>query len=69
MLRVFNLDVYDLLDQGTILSFLTPYIAIKFNVTLETLSNPFLVSTAASDPVIATWVYINCLIIVSQESY
>ncbi|KAH0657850.1 hypothetical protein KY289_026598 [Solanum tuberosum] len=35
-LQVFNLDIYALLDQGGTLPFVTPYIAIKFNVSLET---------------------------------
>ncbi|KAK4715098.1 hypothetical protein R3W88_021005 [Solanum pinnatisectum] len=44
-LRVFDLDVYALLDSGATLSFVTTYIAVKFDVSLETLSEPFLAST------------------------
>ncbi|KAH0743109.1 hypothetical protein KY290_031102 [Solanum tuberosum] len=53
MLRVFNLDVYALLDPGATLSFVTPYIVVNFGVTPETLSEPFSVSTPVGDPVIA----------------
>ena len=59
-LRVFDLDVDALLDSWAILSFVTPYIAFQYNVNLETLSAPILVSTLVGDPVIATWVYRTC---------
>uniref|UniRef100_M1DXK3 Gag-pol polyprotein n=1 Tax=Solanum tuberosum TaxID=4113 RepID=M1DXK3_SOLTU len=54
-LRVLYLDVYALLDPRATLSFVTPYIAVKFRVSLETLSEPFSVSTPVGDPVIARW--------------
>ena len=41
MLRVFNLDVYSQLVQGDTFSFITPYIAVQFTVSPETLSEPF----------------------------
>uniref|UniRef100_M1DFF0 Gag-pol polyprotein n=1 Tax=Solanum tuberosum TaxID=4113 RepID=M1DFF0_SOLTU len=44
-LRVFNLDVYALIDPGATISFITLYIAVNFNVSPETLSKPFSVST------------------------
>ncbi|KAH0725447.1 hypothetical protein KY284_001312 [Solanum tuberosum] len=66
-LRVFNLDVYALLDPRATLSFVTPYIVINFNISPETLSEPFSISTLVGDPVIARRVYINCPITVSQK--
>ena len=48
-LRVFDLDVYALLDPGATLSFVTPYIAFQFNANQETLSEPFSVSTPIND--------------------
>ncbi|KAH0729478.1 hypothetical protein KY289_000666 [Solanum tuberosum] len=66
-LRVFDLDVYALLDPHATLSFVTPYIAVKFSISPETLSEPFSVSTPVSDPVIARWVYRNCPITVSHK--
>ncbi|KAH0721575.1 hypothetical protein KY285_005148 [Solanum tuberosum] len=67
LLRVFDLDVYALLDPGATLSFVTPYIAVKFDVSPETLSEPFSVSTPVGDRVIARRVYKNCPITVSQK--
>ncbi|XP_069145697.1 uncharacterized protein [Solanum lycopersicum] len=40
-------------DPGATLYFATPYIAVQFNVSPETLSEPFSVSTPVGDPVIA----------------
>ena len=64
-LRVFDLDVYSLLDPGATLSFVTPYIAVQFSVSPETLPEPFSVFTPVSDPVLARRVYINCPVTVS----
>ena len=58
-LEFFDLDVYALLDPEATLFFVTPYIAVQFSVSPETLSEPFSVSTLVGDPVIARWVYIN----------
>ena len=66
-LRVFDLDVYALLDPGATLSFVTPYIAVKFGVSPKTLSEPFSVSTLIGDPVIARQVYRKCPVKVSQK--
>ena len=64
-LRVFVLDVYALLDSGATLFFVTPYIAVQFNVSPETLSEPFSVSTPVGDPIIARRVNINCPVTIS----
>ena len=65
-LRVFDLDVYEFLDPGATLYFVTTYIAIQFNGP-ETLSEPFSVSTPVGDPIIPRWVYKSYPIIVSQK--
>ncbi|XP_015068820.1 uncharacterized protein LOC107013423 [Solanum pennellii] len=52
-LQVFDLDVYELLDLGASLSFVTPYIAVQLSVSHETLSEPFSVSNLVDGPVIA----------------
>ena len=49
------------------MSFVTPYIAVQFSVSPETLSEPFSVSTPVGDPVIARRVYRNCPVTVSQK--
>ncbi|KAG5630134.1 hypothetical protein H5410_001851 [Solanum commersonii] len=43
--RVFNFGVYGLLDPGASLSFVTPYIAISFDILPEQLLDIFSVST------------------------
>ncbi|XP_069143544.1 uncharacterized protein [Solanum lycopersicum] len=67
MLQVFDLDVYALLDPEATLSIVTPYIAVQFSVNLETLSEPFSISTPVGDPIIAKRLYINCPVTVSQK--
>ncbi|KAK4726764.1 hypothetical protein R3W88_031681 [Solanum pinnatisectum] len=67
MLRAFDLDIYGLLDPGATLSFVTPYIMVKFDVNLETLSKPFSVSALVGDLVIVRRVYINCRVTVFQK--
>ncbi|KAH0743127.1 hypothetical protein KY290_031120 [Solanum tuberosum] len=52
---------------GATLFFVTPYIVVKFDVSPETLSEPFSVSTPVGHPVIATRVYRNCPVTVSQK--
>ena len=66
-LRVFDLNVYALLDLGDTLSFVTPYIAVQFSVSPKTLFEPFSVSTPVVDPVIARQVYKNCPVTVAQK--
>ena len=60
---------YGLLSRKTTertLPFVTS-IEVQFNVSLETLSEPFSVSTPVGDPVIARRVYKNYPLIVSQK--
>ena len=49
MSRVFDLDIYGLLDPRATLSFVTPYLLLQFNVSGKTLSKPFSVSTPIID--------------------
>ncbi|WMV45500.1 hypothetical protein MTR67_038885 [Solanum verrucosum] len=53
-------------SSGATLSFVT-YITVNINVSPETLSEPFSVSTLVGDPIIAKRVYINCHVTVSQK--
>uniref|UniRef100_M1D864 Gag-pol polyprotein n=1 Tax=Solanum tuberosum TaxID=4113 RepID=M1D864_SOLTU len=52
---------------GDTVSFVTPYIAVNFGVSPETLSEAFSVSTPVGDPFIARRVYRNCPVTVSQQ--
>ena len=40
MLQVFNFDVYALLDPGANISFVSPYVSMKFSIGLEILLEP-----------------------------
>ena len=46
MIQVFNFVVYALLDPGESLSFVTPYVAMNFEISLEQLGKSFSVSTS-----------------------
>ncbi|WMV42219.1 hypothetical protein MTR67_035604 [Solanum verrucosum] len=65
MLKVFQLDVYALLDLGATLSFVTPYVAMRFDVPSEVLLEPFSVSTPVGDSVAVKRVYTKCLVTLS----
>ena len=45
MLQAFSINVHILLDPSVTLSFVTPLVSIKFNVLLDVLIEPFLVTT------------------------
>ncbi|XP_049345423.1 uncharacterized protein LOC125809935 [Solanum verrucosum] len=51
MLKVFSIDIYELLDPGATLSSVTPFVAMKFEVLPEELLEPFSVST----PISGSW--------------
>ncbi|WMV49517.1 hypothetical protein MTR67_042902 [Solanum verrucosum] len=53
--------------QGGTLSFMNPFIVVILDVSPETLSEPFSVSTPVGDSVIARRVYRNCPVTVSQK--
>uniref|UniRef100_M1DNN4 Gag-pol polyprotein n=1 Tax=Solanum tuberosum TaxID=4113 RepID=M1DNN4_SOLTU len=70
MLRVFQLDVYALLDPGATLSFVTPYVAMRFDMLPDVLLEPFSVSTSSTpigDFVVAKRVYRRCLVSLSHR--
>lgn len=56
-----------LLDLGASLCFVTPYIAVNFGVSPETLSDPFSVSILVGKSIIARRIYKNCPVTVSQK--
>ena len=59
MLQVFFIDVYDLLDPDSKLSFVTPFVARKFDVFPNVLNETFMVTTPVGDSVFAKRVYRN----------
>jgi len=48
MIKVFTFDVYALRDPSTSLSFMTPYITMRFDILPERLFEPFDLSTPVS---------------------
>lgn len=56
MFKVFQFNVYALLDPGDTLSFEIPYVAMKFDV-LPDIRSFFFVSTPVGDSVVANRVY------------
>ncbi|XP_060182536.1 uncharacterized protein LOC132612247 [Lycium barbarum] len=53
ILSIYSYDVYALIDPGSTLSYITPYLVDKFGIKPESLSKPFLVSSSVGEPVIA----------------
>ena len=60
MLKVFSIDVYDLVDVGATLSFVTPLVAKKFGILRDILHAPFMVTTPFGESVVAIGVYRSC---------
>jgi len=67
MLKVFQLDVYALLDPGATLSFVTPYVLMRFDVLPDVLIEPFSVSTPIGDSIVAKRVYRKCPVSLSHR--
>ncbi|XP_055830809.1 uncharacterized protein LOC129899823 [Solanum dulcamara] len=57
ILKVFAFDVYALLDPGANLSFVTPFLANRFDMSPKMLLDPYLVSTPIGELVHARKVY------------
>jgi len=67
MFKVFSIYLYALLDHGSTFSFLTPFVAMKFEIFPEVLVEPCLVSTLVGDSVVAKRVYRSCPISLSHR--
>jgi len=67
MLQVFSINVYALLDPGATLSFVTPLVAMKFDVLPVELQEPFSVCTPIGNSVVARKVYRDCPISLSNR--
>ena len=53
MIRVFDFTVYALLDPWASLSFVTPYVAMNFDIIHEQLSEPFSVPILVGESILA----------------
>ena len=67
MLKIFTLDVYDLLDPGATFSFVTPLVAKMFDTLPDILHEPFLEYTPVGESVVFKRVYQNCPIALSNR--
>ncbi|XP_015057509.1 uncharacterized protein LOC107003724 [Solanum pennellii] len=63
ILSLFSRSVYALIDPGSTLSFISPFIASRIAIESE-LIEPFEVATPVGDFVIATRVYKNCSVVI-----
>ncbi|KAH0781716.1 hypothetical protein KY290_001314 [Solanum tuberosum] len=68
MIQVFDFTIYALLYLGESLSFVTPYVAMDFDVIPEQLSEPFNVSTPVNESILTERVYCDCPIFVNHKS-
>ncbi|XP_070002505.1 uncharacterized protein [Nicotiana sylvestris] len=57
-------DVYALIDPGSTLSYVTPFVAIEFGIEPDQLHEPFSVSTPIGESITATRVYRGCVVTV-----
>ncbi|XP_070056294.1 uncharacterized protein [Nicotiana tomentosiformis] len=57
ILNVQSHDVYALIDPGSTLSYVTPYVAMEFGIEPEQLHDSFFVSTPVGESIFATRVY------------
>ncbi|KAF3684468.1 hypothetical protein FXO38_00255 [Capsicum annuum] len=62
MLRIFSHGVYVLIDPGSTLFYVTPYVAVGFGLEPEVIIEPFSISTSVGDSVVAKRVYRNCVV-------
>ncbi|XP_070003110.1 uncharacterized protein [Nicotiana sylvestris] len=56
--------VYALIDPGSTLSYVTPFVAIEFGIELDQLHEPFLVSTPVGELITVARVYRGCVVTV-----
>lgn len=67
MLKVFLIDVYAILDLGSTISFVKPYVEITFYILPKVLLESFSVSTPLGDFFVAKWVYRRFYVSLSIE--
>ncbi|KAG5600611.1 hypothetical protein H5410_031981 [Solanum commersonii] len=62
MVKIFIFDVYESIDPGAILSFMTPYVDMRFDILPEQLIEPLNVSTPVGESIHVERVYRDCVI-------
>ncbi|XP_049405070.1 uncharacterized protein LOC125868479 [Solanum stenotomum] len=66
-LFIFSHNVYELIDPGSTLSYITPLVDGKLKRTPKLLNKPFQVSTPTGESIIARRVYRNCIVTVCDR--
>ncbi|KAF3632361.1 hypothetical protein FXO37_27514 [Capsicum annuum] len=66
-LQIFSRDLYVLLDLGSTLSYVTPYVAVGFGFEPSVISEPFSISTLLGDSIVARRVYRGCVVTVGSR--
>lgn len=56
ILKFHSHDVYALMDTSSILSYMTPYVVMKFSIEPEQLLELLSIFTPIGDSIVATWV-------------
>ncbi|XP_070034995.1 uncharacterized protein [Nicotiana tomentosiformis] len=64
ILTIRSHDVYALIDPGSTLSYVTPYVAMEFLIEPEQLHEPFFASTPIGKSIVAARVYRDCVVMV-----
>ena len=66
MLRLFDIDVYALLDLGATLYFVTPLIDRMFDILPDILNEPFILTIPVRESVVLKSVHKNCPIMLPK---
>ncbi|XP_070014062.1 uncharacterized protein [Nicotiana sylvestris] len=64
ILTIQSHDVYALIDPGSTLSYVTPFVFMEFRIESNQLHEPFSVSTPVGEYIVATRVYRGCVVMV-----
>ncbi|XP_070007804.1 uncharacterized protein [Nicotiana sylvestris] len=64
ILTIQSHDVYELIDPGSTLSYITPFVAMEFGIEPDQLQEPFSVSTPIGKSIIAARAYRGCVVTV-----
>lgn len=67
ILKVFHIDVYALLNPCATLSFVSPYVSMRFDVSPDVLLDSNSVSTSIGEFVVDKRVYRNCPVSICYE--
>lgn len=67
LLKLFSCDAYYLLDLGSTLSYVTPFLVVHFGFGSECVSDLFYVSTSIGNIKIARNIYKGCVVSIDSK--